>query len=122
MTTKENYNRWLNSSRIDAQTREQLLKMSQEEIDDAFFKDVEVFEVIMPYVWLAALVGFGLCPWTALLTLLSLPVAIGNARTMLSYSKVGIEAIARLDERTAQLQLLFSVLLMGGLALSLLIL
>lgn len=88
----------------------------------SFATGMYVFEVIMPYVWLAALVGFGLCPWTALLTLLSLPVAIGNARTMLSYSKVGIEAIARLDERTAQLQLLFSVLLMGGLALSLLIL
>ena len=41
MTTKENYNRWLNSDRIDAQTKEQLLKMTQEEIDDAFFKDVE---------------------------------------------------------------------------------
>ena len=41
MTTKENYNRWLNSNRIDAQTKEQLLKMSQAEIDDAFFKDVE---------------------------------------------------------------------------------
>ncbi|MBQ6730345.1 MAG: phospho-sugar mutase [Bacilli bacterium] len=41
MTTQENYNRWLNSNRIDAQTKEQLLKMSKEEIDDAFFKDVE---------------------------------------------------------------------------------
>ena len=41
MTTKENYNRWLNSNRIDAQTKKQLLKMSQAEIDDAFFKDVE---------------------------------------------------------------------------------
>ena len=41
MTTQENYNRWLNSNKIDAQTKELLLKMSKEEIDDAFFKDVE---------------------------------------------------------------------------------
>ena len=41
MTTQENYNRWLNSNKIDAQTKDVLLKMSKEEIDDAFFKDVE---------------------------------------------------------------------------------
>ena len=41
MTTQENYQRWLNSNKIDAQTKDQLLKMSKEEIDDAFFKDVE---------------------------------------------------------------------------------
>ena len=41
MTTQENYNRWLNSNKIDAQTKAQLKAMSKEEIDDAFFKDVE---------------------------------------------------------------------------------
>ena len=41
MTTQENYQRWLNSNKINAQTKDQLLKMSKEEIDDAFFKDVE---------------------------------------------------------------------------------
>ena len=41
MLTQENYNRWLNSNKVDAQTKEQLIKMSKEEIDDAFFKDVE---------------------------------------------------------------------------------
>ena len=41
MTTQENYNRWLNSNKIDALTKDVLLKMSKEEIDDAFFKDVE---------------------------------------------------------------------------------
>ena len=41
MLTQENYNRWLNSNKVDAQTKEQLRKMSKEEIDDAFFKDVE---------------------------------------------------------------------------------
>ena len=41
MTTKENYERWLNSNKIDAQTKAELKAMSKEEIDDAFFKDVE---------------------------------------------------------------------------------
>ena len=41
MTTQDNYNRWLNSNKIDANTKAQLKAMSKEEIDDAFFKDVE---------------------------------------------------------------------------------
>ena len=41
MSTKENYERWLNSLKVDAKTKEQLKKMDQKEIDDAFFKDVE---------------------------------------------------------------------------------
>ena len=38
---QENYQRWLNSPRVDAATKEELKKMSQAQIDDAFFKDVE---------------------------------------------------------------------------------
>ena len=41
MSTKSNYERWLNSSRVDEKTKEALRNMSQQEIDDAFFKDVE---------------------------------------------------------------------------------
>ena len=41
MTTRENYERWLNSSKVDAPTKALLKAMSKEEIDDAFFKDVE---------------------------------------------------------------------------------
>ena len=41
MITQENYNRWLNSNKIDAQTKAELKMMSKEQIDDAFFKDVE---------------------------------------------------------------------------------
>ena len=41
MTTKENYERWLNSNKIDAQTKAELKAMNKEQIDDAFFKDVE---------------------------------------------------------------------------------
>ena len=41
MNTKENYLRWLNSSKVSAEDKEILKKMDQKEIDDAFFKDVE---------------------------------------------------------------------------------
>ena len=41
MRTLDNYNRWLKSPLVSAKDKETLQKMSQEEIDDAFFKDVE---------------------------------------------------------------------------------
>ena len=41
MSTLDNYNRWLNSSRVDDATKAALKAMDQKEIDDAFFKDVE---------------------------------------------------------------------------------
>ncbi len=41
MGTLESYNRWLNSSLVKESDKEILRKMSKEEIDDAFFKDVE---------------------------------------------------------------------------------
>ena len=39
--TEQNYQRWLNSPRVEEATKEELRKMSQAQIDDAFFKDVE---------------------------------------------------------------------------------
>lgn len=41
MNTLQNYQRWLNSDKVDLKTKEQLKQMTQVEIDDAFFKDVE---------------------------------------------------------------------------------
>lgn len=41
MSTQENLNRWLNSSRVDEETKTMIRKMNSEQIDDAFFKDVE---------------------------------------------------------------------------------
>ncbi len=41
MSTQENYLRWLNSNRVSEQDKEILRNMNQEQIDDAFFKDVE---------------------------------------------------------------------------------
>ncbi len=41
MATTENYKRWLESPKVSESDKEILRKMTQEEIDDAFFKDVE---------------------------------------------------------------------------------
>ena len=41
MGTNENYERWLKSNKVDAKTKDILLHLSQKEIDDAFFKNVE---------------------------------------------------------------------------------
>ena len=41
MATTENYKRWLESPKVSETDKEALRKMSQVEIDDAFFKDVE---------------------------------------------------------------------------------
>ena len=41
MTVIENYQRWLNSPVVSLEMKNQLKEMSQAEIDDAFFKDVE---------------------------------------------------------------------------------
>ena len=37
----ENYNRWLSSNAVDEKTKEVLRNMSNEEKDDAFFKDID---------------------------------------------------------------------------------
>lgn len=73
------------------------------------------FEVLFPFVWLLALMAFGLEPWWLLTALLALPVAFKNARVMLAYQQNGKASYANLDEKTAQLQLLFSLLLIVGL-------
>ena len=39
--TEQNYQRWLNSPKVDEKTKQELRKMNQAQIDDAFFKDVE---------------------------------------------------------------------------------
>ncbi len=39
--TESNYQRWLNSPKVDEKTKQELRSMNQAQIDDAFFKDVE---------------------------------------------------------------------------------
>ena len=77
-----------------------------------------VFEMVFPYVWIAALAFAGLLPLTALAVFLTIVVAIGNSKTMIRSRKEGVELIHDLDVKTANLQLLFSVLLSATLIIA----
>ena len=76
------------------------------------------FEVLFPFVWIAALSIIGLLPLTTIIIFLTLVVAIGCAQTMMKFIDGGVKLIADLDVRTANLQLLFSVLLTIGLVVA----
>ena len=77
--------------------------------------NVYLFELLLPYCWLliTSLLGY-VSLWT-LVTFITLPIALGNCKKMLSCKTKGIEAIATLDEATAKLQLAFSLTLAIGL-------
>lgn len=70
-----------------------------------------VIEILLPFLLVLVSILFGLLPIYSVITLLALPKAWSNSRIMLSARKKGIENIAPLDEATAQLQLVFSLLL-----------
>ena len=75
-------------------------------------------EMYFPYAWIAVLSIAGLLPIYTVFIFLTLPVAIGNARTMAKSLKAGVEMIADLDVKTANLQLMFSVLLTAALVVA----
>lgn len=70
--------------------------------------------MILPYVAVAAFCVAGLMPWPALLCLLSAPVAFKLGKTAAGYFKNGREALLGLDQQTAKLHLIFSLLLTIG--------
>lgn len=69
------------------------------------------FEVIFPYIWVGVCSIIGIMPLATILVFLTLPVAIACAQTMKHSLTAGAGIIADLDVKTANLQLLFSVLL-----------
>lgn len=68
------------------------------------------FEMVFPFVWVGILSMIGVLPMHTIAIFLTLPVALGCAKTMIM-GVDSINIIADLDVRTANLQLLFSVLL-----------
>lgn len=68
------------------------------------------FEMIFPYVWIGVLSIAGILPVYTIIIFLTIPVAIGCAKTMIA-TGADAKIIADLDVRTANLQLMFSVLL-----------
>lgn len=73
-------------------------------------KGVYAFEVLAPFALIATYVVLGMLPAWALLTLVAMVPAWQGARDMLRHDDASTEIIANLDERTAKLQLVFSLL------------
>ncbi len=75
--------------------------------------------LVIAYLSLIAMIGFGSLHWVVLGVLLTLPVAVNNCRIMSTASTNNPSNIVDLDVRTAQLQLMFSTLLAGLIFISL---
>ena len=68
-------------------------------------------EVTLPFVWVVGCVIYGSMPLWSLIVLLALKPAIDNSRKALMFPKEGMKAVVGVDEATAKLQLMFSLLL-----------
>ena len=69
---------------------------------------------LLPYLYLAVCAALSLLPWTVMLVLPTLPVAWSNVRQAARHADEGRAALLGLDQRSAKLQLLFSVALIVG--------
>ncbi len=67
-------------------------------------------EVLTPFAWIVGCAVAGALPWWSLLTLPAIIPAWQGARDMLRHDEQTANTIANLDERTAKLQLIFSLL------------
>ena len=68
-------------------------------------------EVLLPFAWVIACVVYGSMPLWSLLVLVALKPAIDNSRKALALPREGMNAVCGVDEATAKLQLMFSLLL-----------
>lgn len=67
-------------------------------------------EILFPFGWIAGCAVSGTFPLWSLLVVAALAPAIGNVRMVSQFPVKGETAIANLDEMTAKLQLLFSLI------------
>ena len=68
-------------------------------------------EMVVPFVWVIGCVIMGLLPGWCILVIAAAKPAFDNARQALKYNREGMKALVGVDEKTAQLQLAFSVLM-----------
>ena len=76
------------------------------------------FEMIFPFIWVGVCSICGFMPLATIIIFMTLPVAIGCAKTMMNSVEGGVHMIADLDVRTANLQLMFSLLLTVSFAIA----
>lgn len=69
------------------------------------------FEVLFPFLWIVVGASAGVFPWWSVLILPAFLPALQNVKTAYSFHRDGAVSIARLDEMTAKLQMVFSLLL-----------
>ena len=68
-------------------------------------------ELLFPFVWVAGCVVYGHMPLWSLLVFVAFKPALDNSRKALAFPKEGMKAVGGVDEATAKLQLMFSMLL-----------
>ena len=73
-------------------------------------KRLYAIEVLLPFAWVVACAVAGVFPWWVLLTFVAVTPAWQGVRDMLRHDEQSAHTIANLDERTAKLQLIFSLL------------
>lgn len=73
-------------------------------------KRVYLFETIAPYILTLIYCTFCHQPWTLMIVILTLPIAIRNEKTMLAADDNMVGQIPTLDKNSAQLQMLFGLL------------
>lgn len=72
---------------------------------------IYAFEVLFPFVAVAVCAVTGIFPILSLIVFSAVKIAWNNALMAMKYQQMGMEAMRGIDERTAQLQLIFSMLL-----------
>ena len=68
-------------------------------------------EVILPFVWIAAGIVLGVFPVLSLLVLPALKPVLDNVKKVMRFPAEGEEMLWGIDESTAKIQLIFSLLL-----------
>lgn len=79
------------------------------------------FELIIPYIWVVVCVVMGYLPWWSLIAFVALKPAIDNMNVANARLKGNTEAFAALDEASAKLQAMFSVLLIVSFIVSIVV-
>ena len=88
----------------------QLMKDKSQKIQAESFALMYIVEIALPYIVLPIFTFGGLYPYSTIIVFLSLPVAIACAKTMKNAVKGGPAMIADLNDRTANLLTIFSLL------------
>lgn len=74
--------------------------------------------MVIPFVAVLVCCILGYLPYWALACLLAFPAAFGNIKAASAYNTKGREAMIGLDQKTAQLHMIFSLLLSAGMVVA----